>query len=100
MVEGKKYNCRSPFAAGRTAVLHSDGASYAGNFFATLLGSKLWLIIKKHFFSYLHFCLHSTETFMHTFLAIRVSVPSVVDSGVPRVVSLEAGGGEGGVGYI
>ena len=37
---------------------------------------------------------------MHTFLAIRVSVPSVVDSGVPRVVSLEAGGGEGGVGYI
>ena len=37
---------------------------------------------------------------MHTFLAIRVSAPSVVDSGVTRFVGLEAGGGRGGGGGV
>ena len=37
---------------------------------------------------------------MHTFLALRVSAPSVVDSGETRVLGFEAWGGKGGIGGV
>lgn len=80
LVEGKKNNCRSPFAARRKAVTQSDGASYAANFFVTSLGSKLWFIAKKPFYN-LYLCLFGFTALnrkIHTFLALRVSAPSVV----------------------
>ena len=70
-------------------------------FFVTLLCSKLWFITKNFFFNYVHFCLFGFTALdgnIDTFLALRVSTPSVVDSSITRVVGLEAGRGKGGVG--
>ena len=56
---------------------------------------------KNFFFNYVHFCLFgftALDRNIDTFLALRVSTPSVVDSSITRVVGLEAGRGKGGVG--